>query len=181
MKECGDLMQTVFMRLLSKLGVNRNMHRDWVFAHQDFQGLGMPNVYLEQTITQLNSIMAQTDGHTHVSYSLNACYEKLLLELGTSGSLFEKDFASQGHLAMDCWLKSAWKGCSIYGIDIALPHASQLKRQREQDELLMDLFLRQGPTDAYAKALNRVRRHLHVYALADISTGDGRSIQTRFT
>ena len=45
----------------------------------------------------------------------------------------------------------------------------------------MDLFLRQGPTDADAKALNRVRRHLQVYSLADIATGDGRSIQTMFT
>ena len=62
-----------------------------------------------------------------------------------------------------------------------IPHESQLERQREQDELLMDLFLRQGPTDADAKALSRVRRHLHVYSLADIATGDGRSIQTMFT
>ena len=73
LKECGDLMRPVFVRLLSKLVVNRNMHRTWVFVHQDFQGLGMPDVYLEQTIAQLNSIIAQTDGHTHVSDSLNAC------------------------------------------------------------------------------------------------------------
>ena len=133
-----------------------------MFAHQDFQGLGTPNVYLEQTIGQLNSIVAQTDGHIHVSDLLNACYEQLLLELGTSGSLFEKDFTSQGHIATDCWLRSAWKRCSTYGIDVALPHASQLERQQEQDELLMDLFLRQGPTDADVKSLNRVRRHLQV-------------------
>ena len=141
----------------------------------------MPDVYLEQTIAQLNSIIAQTDGHTHVSDSLNACYEQLLMELGTSGSLFEKNFTTQGHLATDCWLKSAWKGCSVYGIDVALPHASHLQRQWEHDEFLMDLFLRQGPTDAYVKVLNHVRRHLHVYSLAEISTGNGRSVQTLFT
>ena len=75
MEEYGDLMRPIFMRLLSKVGVNRNMHRSWVFAHQDFQGLGMPNVYLEQTITQLNSIVSQMGGQTHVSTSLTACYE----------------------------------------------------------------------------------------------------------
>ena len=79
---------------------------------------------------------------SRISDSLNACYEQLLMELGTSGSLFETDFTTQGHLATACWLKSAWKGCSVYGIDVALPHASHLQRQREHDELLMDLFLR---------------------------------------
>jgi hypothetical protein len=70
MKECGNIMRPIFVYLLSKVGANRNMHRDWVFAHQDFQGLRMPNVYLEQTIAQLNSIVVQTGGHTHVSDSL---------------------------------------------------------------------------------------------------------------
>ena len=104
MEECGDLMRPIFVRLISKVGVNRNMHRSWVFAHQHFQGLGMPNVYLDQTIAQLNSIVSQMSGHTHVSASLNACYKQIILELGMSGSLFEKDFTSQGHLATDCWL-----------------------------------------------------------------------------
>ena len=36
MTECGNLMRPIFVRLLSKVGFNRYMHRDWVFAHQDF-------------------------------------------------------------------------------------------------------------------------------------------------
>ena len=55
----------------------------------------------------------------------------------------------------------------MYGIYVALPHASQLEHQWEQDELLMDLFLRQGTTDADEKSLNRICRHLHVYVLSD--------------
>ena len=141
-------MRPIFMRLLSKVGVNRNMHWSWLFALQDFQGLGMPNVYLEQTIVKRNSIVSQTGGHTHVSTSLTACYEQLLLELGKSGSLFETDFTSQGHLATACWLRSAWEGCSTYSIYVKLPHESILKRRREQGKLLMDLFLGQGPTVA---------------------------------
>ena len=110
--------------------------------------------------------------------SLTACYEQLLLELGTSGSLFETYFISQGHLATACWLQSAWEGCSTYGIDVNLPPESKLELHWEQDKLLMDLYFGHGPTVAEAKSLNRVRLHLHVYSLADITTGDGRSIQT---
>ena len=38
LKKFGKLMRPVFVRLLSRIGVNRNMHCNWVFAHKDFSG-----------------------------------------------------------------------------------------------------------------------------------------------
>ena len=79
LKQFGKLMQPVFLRILSRIGVNRNMHRSWVFAHKDFQGLGMPNCYLEQTIAQINFLEYQLDSNSTVSDVMTACYEQVML------------------------------------------------------------------------------------------------------
>ena len=89
-------MWPIFMRLISKVGVNQNMSQSWVFAYRDFQGLDMPTVYLEQTIAQLNSMITQTGGQpmsqTHLilatnKFSLNcirqAVYSKKFLDAGS--------------------------------------------------------------------------------------------------
>jgi hypothetical protein len=114
-KQFGKLMRPVFLRLLSRLGVNRNMHRTWVFAHKDFQGLGMPNCYLEQTIAQINFLEYQLDSNSTVSDVMTACYEQVMLEIGTSKGLFEKNWALESCLATECWLVSAWEGVSKFG------------------------------------------------------------------
>ena len=176
-KECIALMKPFYLRLLSRLGVNRNMHRSWVFAHKDFQGLGMPDVYLEQTIAQLNYLESQTDVETPVASVLTACYEQLMLEVGTSTCLFQKTYDTEGFLATNCWLKSAWEGSSVYGIDVSLPFAAVLPHQREHDKLLMDLIFQQGLSESDMSAFNRVRLSLRVLSLADITTGDGREIR----
>ena len=70
----------------------------------------MPDVYLEQTIAQLNYLESQTDVETPVASVLTACYEQLMLEVGTSTCLFQKTYDTEGFLATNCWLKSTWEG-----------------------------------------------------------------------
>ena len=76
-------------------------------------------------------------------------------------------------LATKCWLVSAWERFSKYGIDVYLPLSAELPLQRENDQLLMDLVLKQGLRKSRQKAVNRVCLYLRVILLADISTGDG--------
>ena len=71
------------------------MHRGWVFSHKYFQGLGMPNCYLEQTIAHINFLEYQLDTNSTISDVMTACYEQVMLEIGTSKGLFEKIGHSQ--------------------------------------------------------------------------------------
>ena len=132
---------------------------------------------MEQTIAQLNYIESQTDAETPVASVLTACYEQLMLEVGTSTCLFQKTYDTEGFLATNCWLKSAWEGSSVYGINVSLPFAAVLPHHREHDKLLMDLIFQQGLSESDISAFNRVRFSLRVLSLADITTGDGREIR----
>ena len=66
------------------------MHRSWVSVHKDLQGLSMTDVYLEQTIAQLNYIESQTDVDTPVASVLTACCKQLMLEVDMSTCIFQK-------------------------------------------------------------------------------------------
>ena len=67
-----------------------------------------------------------------------------------------------------------------FRMDVSLPLSVELPLQREQDQLLMDLVLKQGLSRPRRKAVNRVQLYLRVTSLADISTGDGRYIRPEF-
>ena len=66
-----------------------------------------------------------------------------MLEIGTCKGLFEKNWTLESCLTTNFWLVSAWEGVSKFGIDVSLPLSAELPLQREHDQLIMDLFLKQ--------------------------------------
>ena len=109
-----------------------------------------------------------------------ACYEQVMLEIGTSKGLFEKHFALESCLTTKCCLVLAWEGVSKFGIDVSLPLSAEIPLQRGNDQLLMDLVLKQGLSKPRRKAFNRVHVYLRVLLLADISTRNGMYIRPEF-
>jgi hypothetical protein len=100
--------------------------------------------------------------------------------LGRPRVFLTKKWTLDNFLATKCWLVSAWEGVSKYVIDVSLPLAAELPLQQENEQLVMDLVLKQGLSKSRRKAVNRVRLYLRVILLADISTGDGRYICPEF-
>ena len=177
----GDaLMQTFYRTILPALGVNRNIHR--VFRHTPtrYQGLGLPAVYLEQTVEQLTYFTMHASSDTSLGAELRASAEQIQLELGLGTQFFELSYHAYEGVTTDCWLKSLWRGLTKFRVKVRCSHLPDLPLQRARDHYLMDMFRRQGYDSDIIRSLNRVRLSLQVYSLADITTGDGTHIRYNF-
>ena len=111
------------------------------------------------------------DVDTPVGGILIACYEHVMLEIGTSTFIFQKQHGNEAFLVTKCWLKSVWESASVYGIFVSLPVAAVLSLQCVHEKLIIDLIFQQGFCEADVKAFNCVRLLLWVLSLEDITTG----------
>ena len=108
-------------------------------------------------------------------------YEQLQIELGLEGCAFHKHWSQFKDLATDGWMKSIWEGAAEHSVIITIDSKYSLKKQREGDVFLMELFYRQGYRRTALQRLNRVRKYFRVYSLADVRDVSGTTVLDRFT
>ena len=175
-----ELLHTFYREILPCLGVNRNIHRAFRHAPPMFQGLGLPEGYLEQTIEQLSYFVMHASSATFLGNNMRASAEQLQLEVGHGTPALELSYDQFGGIATECWLKSLWKGISHFRAKIRWRHCPPLPLQRVGDSYLTVLFTNLGYDLPRLQAINRCRLHYAVYSLADITTGDGYRIRRDF-
>ena len=75
----------------------------------------------------------------------------------------------------ESWIESTWKFMSENGIQLK-DETPEISLARENDKILMEVFIENGYKGTELRRLNSCRLHLQSTTLADITSGDGRYI-----
>jgi hypothetical protein len=175
--EASHIMAPIVMSGLNAMGMQRHMPRAVVYAPLKFQGMAVPNLYIETGIQHIAILLRETSGNSPTGKLLRMSIEATKVEIGVGGSLFTQSFDRFGPLATECWVKHTWKFLAEHGMTIE-DRVGELKLRRQGDIFLTEVFLQQGLKGAVLKRMNACRLYLRADTLADITTADGRYISS---
>jgi hypothetical protein len=177
-KQCDKIMKPIRAAVLPALGMNRHLPLTVVHGPQEFQGVGIPDLWTVQGILKLWLAIQHGDAPTITGHQLRASMELHTIEVGLQGHLIQQDFKIYGQLATTSWLKHLWEFCDDSNIQVKATTPG-LMTARTGDEFLMHTFAKYGYRKDQLKQLNYCRLYCHAVRLSDISTGDGRRIHPR--
>lgn len=171
------LLNGLYRKFLPALGVNRSLPRAYRHAPEQYFGLGLPDAYMEQTISQLEYLVMHMAADTLVGEGLRTSTEHQQLECGMGRFFLELPYQCYGSWTTFSWIQQLWQGLSELDTMVKCSRIMVPPLQRLNNAYLMDLFIAPGLSPAKLRRLNRLRIYLQVYCLSDIATGDGRRIR----
>jgi hypothetical protein len=174
--EANYIMAPILMRGLNALGIQRYLPRAVVYAPLKYQGMAIPNLYVETGIQHIALLLQETQANSPTGKLLQMSIEATKVEIGAGGSLFKQSFDKYGQLATDSWIKQTWRFLSDHEITIE-EQTGDLHLKRHGDVFLTMAFLQRGFKGAMLRKLNMCRLYLRVETLSDIATADGRYIE----
>jgi hypothetical protein len=170
--DANHIMAPILMSGLNALGIQRYLPRAVVYAPLKYQGLAIPNLYVETGIQHITLLLQETLTNSPTGLLLRMSIEAVKVEIGVGGPLFEQPFAYYGSLATDCWVKHTWRFLSEHEITMT-DRVGDISLRRNGDLFLTDTFIQHGIKGAALKRLNACRLFLQVETLSDIMTTDG--------
>ena len=177
-EECEALTRQMYKAVLPAVRVNRNIPKIMRYAPVVYGGLGLPSPYLEQGIQQIQLILEHGAECTLTGNLIRQSFEQMHLEVGELQSVWTLPFKRFGFLATDSWTKGVWQFCSSSKVKLQWRDCVLPSPLREGDKGILQMCRENGiSSETTLRIINRVRCHLQVITLADISVGDGRRIR----
>jgi len=177
--ECSTIMKPILAAGLPAMGVVRTLARAVVHGPVRYQGLEIPNLYTEQMVARITTLLQYGPHGDDVTGSLlrfNA--EAFRLELGIMGQVFEAPAALAPGIT-DSWIKASWLDMVNHNIHITAD-IPDFQTPREGDKEIMRVFLRAGFGTEEIASLNRCRMYSRVIFTSDICTGAGDQVDPRW-
>ena len=176
--ECNDIMKPVLKQFLPKIGINRNIKRDLLFAPSKLQGLNLKNPFLTQGIAHVKDLCENLWKQTTTGKLMNFNLQQLRIELGTNDPILSSSYEDFQHLLLtDSLITSTWQFMSKHGITLK-DNTPSIPLLREKDLCLMDEFRKNPQIDkSLLPLLNRCRLYLKAFSLSDITEGKGVNIR----
>ena len=178
-KQLEGCLRTRDHKLLSSLGICRNIPTDLRYIPSYFGGFALNDLTIEATAEALNMFLQHYETSSTLGTFLTASIENLQLELGVSGCPFSYEFDVWESLATDSWVKSLWERIQHFGLDLQLDY-KVLPMPRVNDECIMESCVETGIRGSALIGINRVRKHQEALFLSDIVTADGRKIDPSY-
>ena len=175
LKIATSLLSNYHYHMLSYLGVNKNIKKQWRTLPRTFGGIGLFSFPAEQTICCLNMLVQHFGVPSILGQKFWASLECMQLEVGVHVNPLTVSYAIYGELATFSWYKSLWERLWHYGFKVHLDYPI-IPLPREKDALIVDLFLAAGCLGAELRSLNRVRIKLQMLFLSDITAANGRQL-----
>jgi hypothetical protein len=174
--ECNYIMAPVLRVALSHSGVCRTIPRAIVYAPLQYQGLDIPDLYIEQGLFKITRLLKFGRASKSITSKLiRHSAEAMKMELGLNGNLLHHDPSQLEDLVSPSWMKSTWKFIAEHDIAVA-DDIPDFKYIRHHDRLLMDGFTAMGLTKTDLYKVNMCRMHLQAITIADITDGSGELI-----
>jgi hypothetical protein len=174
--QCRKIASIVLQAGLPGSGIARTFPRDLVMAPIRFQGLGLPCLYTAQKIEHILRILKFCNAKEHITGRLiRQSVEATKLEIGYGGPLFHAPFNVVGILATPTWITHTWEYLVQQQMRIS-DTGPELALSRENDALLIPMFIKGGIAGNNLKRLNLCRMFLKAVTVADITTGCGKYI-----
>ena len=178
-EEPGGALRKLYRKMLPFLGVNRNIKSEWRHLPHTFGGIGLKRLLSEVVIARINLFIQHYKTPSTLGAKLSHSLEALQLELGTNKCPLQLPFKPLGPIATDCWCKSFWEGLDSYGFKMEMDY-EEIPLPRQDDELLIDIFLSTDPDEDDLRSLQRCRQVWESLFLSDLVCANGRLIDRKF-
>jgi len=147
----------LYSACLPKCGVSSKFPVAFRYLPQQYQGLGLPDMFYEQEAAKLKELVFK-------SYSDGICWKQMELGLEIAQSLlgardiiFNLNYSQYGHMLPQTWIKSIWK--FLYDQKLTVRGwRAQLTPQREHDPTIMEVFIQKGVGKSSLATLNKCRK-----------------------
>ncbi len=120
-----SILHKLEFKMLLFIVVNQHMKVEWRHLGREFGGIGLFNLAIEQLIGWIKIMLQHFHTATTLSQKITASIEALQLEVGCRGNPMNKNYAEQGLLATDCWVKVVWEWAHHYNFCIYLNYPTQ--------------------------------------------------------
>ena len=177
--QCNQLMQPLRKAALRALNVPTTFPSLLAHAPKSYLGLGIPNLWFEQGLTQveclLRHIYNREDNSTAQLYL--HVIENLHVELGLPGSPFVHDFYLHSPSTTETQAHTVWQFCWDNGLQMKFDLPTD-EPPRQHDQYLMAYFATTGYSAKELRLLNLCRMFLRVKYVSDFCSGDGITLDT---
>ena len=171
-EECDKLFRPVFNILINASGIQRHMHRTLARASELFAGLNITHLYDLHGTEKLKFFFVHLRRFDNAGKLIFILMQLTQLYIGSEKFFMNENYASSEFLSPPSWIKHLWKYTSDNEIKIDLTHKPTLPTQRLSDKFIMDVLNPYfSPSDLFR--INKIRLHMQVYLLSEISTLDG--------
>jgi len=169
-------MKPVLNQGLPALGINRHLPHAVSHGPCKYQGLNLPNLYMEQAVIHIHTLLRfGVNFGDRTGQLLRANGEALWMEAGLNGQLFQIPLAVLPCLT-DTWLSQCWQQCHMLKISVTMD-IKEFAQPRHRDREIMQIFLRDGTRGTELAALNLCRMYLQVIFVSDICNRDGTMVE----
>ena len=151
------------------------MSRVLVQASEQFAGLHIKHLYDLHGIEKLKFFFLHLRRFDNAGKLIFVLMQLTQLYLGSESFFMNKTYDDYEFLSPPSWIKHLWKYTNDNDINIDLTHSPTLPKQKTNDAFIMDVLKTHfGKPDLFR--INKIRLHLQVYLLSEISTIDGKNI-----
>jgi len=170
------LSDTLYWKTLPKCGIVRTFPIYARTLPYTYQGLNLPDLYLEQEISKVKELLNLGSVDSITSKQLYLGLETLQLHVGVRDIILNYDFNKFQSITPSSWLKSIWQFLSSQEYTIkGWPH--QLQNPRDNDQCLMETIVNSNElSHTELDRINQCRIYLQVWSLSDIVDGNGTRI-----
>ena len=137
------IMAPILMSGLNAVGIQCFLPGSVAYAPICYQGLGLPNLYVETGIAHIRFLLQETHSQTHTGTLITISLEATKVEISVGGPLLTKSYQRYGDLAMDGWVKHTWKFLNDHGMTIE-DNVGNLTLRHLGDVYLIDAFIQHG-------------------------------------
>ena len=170
-KDIENILHNLEFEMLPCLGVNQHVKTEWQTIAQEFGGIELFNLFIEQFIGWIEMILQHYGTGSTISKKERASLEAAQLEIGCRGNLLEERFNTLGVLAPEMWITAVWERSSRYQFKLFLNYPVQ---PWEGDKTLLYIFLANGIQGISLFSLSRCRISHQAMYHSCISMADGK-------
>ena len=158
-QECIKILRPVLLNGLPASGIARTFPRALVHAPLKYQGLSLPNLWIEQGVAHLHSVITHSHLSSITGQLIRASLEAYILDLGLPGTPlfhgstpFESNTTSNTQQLLSCssayvtpcWWSHLSQFLLEYDISLRISDTLQIPCLRLNDSFLMDHFIQSG-------------------------------------
>jgi len=166
-QQCAEIMHPILAQGHPLACFIRSFPRAIVHSPWQWGGLNIPNLYTEQVIAHVHTILKFGRQLGDITGSLiQASWEALILEASLAGNPANFLDTIQDYITRT-WVSKTWVACQRANIQI-IGAQLQFKLKRLCDTELMQLFIQQGYRKNKLAALNRCWMYTHAIFISDI-------------
>ena len=173
-----SIMSPLLKQFLPRIGLNRNIPRDLLYAPREVQGIDVKNPYIMQGVHHVSDISEHLWKQDLTGKLLQCNLEQLRIEIGDNDHILASDITQKEHyLLTDSYVRSTWQFMSKENIQLE-DNTPAIPLLREGDQCLMTEFSKNTKIPKSAlRTLNKCRLYLQAFTLSDLTSGDGTKIR----